>query len=526
MADRTAAGLTFHSAVNLDSSQSVLEPPPSLAYRLVNVCDGASSGALAQPVEDLMPHPVPSTFPMPYRQAALARSSTSDRLKQLFPIVAVFYSFLFLPPEVEFAVYGVNLTSYRIALLAMSVPGLWMTMRSTNRSISPIDLVVAAIAFWIMLSFTMIYGFETGLVRGAGIVIDTVLPFFVARACVKSLDDLRYFLIMCVPGLAFAGGLLAIESLSGRLILRPAFASIFGAIDAFAGGEATGSLLITNEYRLGLLRAYGPFAHPILAGISMVGFLPLYYFSGLRSWPFVIGLAAAATGFFGLSSAAFLALILAFGAIIIHHAKAYIPKVSWWTISGLLCLLVMALHMASQNGIISVISRLTLTPHTAEYRKLIWEYGSESVAKYPWFGIGYGQWDRLAWMGESVDAHFLLLGMRHGLLVPVLLLIAITYGMIRLGLVIPYLSTRDRAFAIGINITMVIFFVVGQTVNYFGSGNVVFMTMVAFLTSAVAFGDQNAHSTKRLRMLQYARVTAARAAGSPVQPVESRPVSD
>jgi O-antigen ligase len=433
-------------------------------------------------------------------------------LIKLIPIVLVFYSFLFFPPEVEITAYGVNFPSYRIALLLTSVSGLWMMLRSTARTISPIDYAVMIIAFWIMLSFTMIYGFEIGLIRGAGITIDTALSYFVARACVRSLDDLRYFLILCLPGLAFAGSVLILESVSGQLILRPAFASIFGSIDAFAGGEAMGSLVIENEYRLGMMRAYGPFPHPILAGISMVGFLPLYYFSGLRSWPFLIGVGAALAGFFGLSSAAFLALILAFGAILIYHVKKYIPKISWWTISGLLGLLVWSLHLASKNGIISVISRLTLTPRTAEYRTLIWEYGSVSVAKYPWFGIGYLQWDRLEWMGESVDAHFLLLAMRHGLIVPALLLIAMIYGMIRLGLIIPHLPPKDRAFAIGINICMVIFLVVGQTVNYFGSTNVLFMAMVGFLASTVAYGNAQMVAAKRNRLLHYSRIVGASAA--------------
>lgn len=442
---------------------------------------------------------------MPYRQAAPVKAPANARLLSLVPIILVFYSFLFLPPEVEVTVFGVNLPSYRIALLAMSVPGLWMTLKSRSRGGSAIDVAVIIIAFWTMLSFTMIYGFESGLVRGAGITIDTALPYFIARACVKSFDDLRYFLILCLPGLVFAGGILAFESISGRLILRPAFASVFGSINVFAGGEATGNLVIQNEYRLGLMRAYGPFAHPILAGVVMVGFLPLYYLSGLRSWPFFLGIAAALAGFFGLSSAAFLALILALGAMIIYHIKPFLPKISWWTISALLGLAVWALHMVSQNGIISVISRLTLTPSTAEYRTLIWEYGSVSVAKNPWFGIGYRQWERLDWMGESVDAHFLLLAMRHGLVVPILLLCAIIYGMLKLGMVVPYLTPRDRAFAIGINICMIIFVVVGQTVNYFGSSNVVFMAMIAFLASAVSFGNNQLQAMKRQRMLQSSR---------------------
>lgn len=460
-----------------------------------------------------MPRPVSSTSPISYLQATPARSSANSWLMRLLPVIFVFYSFLFLPPEAEVMIFGVNLPSYRIALLTMAVPGLWMTMRRNVGWMSGMDMAVTVIAFWIMLSFTMIYGLGSGLVRGAGIVIDTALPYFVARACIKSFDDLRYFLILCLPGLAFAGGVLALESLSGGLILRPLFASVFGSIDAFSGGEATGSLVIKNEFRLGMLRAYGPFPHPILAGVVMVGFLPLYYFSGLRSWPFLIGIGASLAGFFGLSSAAFLALMLVFGAILIYHIKVYVPKVSWWTISGLLALLLWVTHMATKNGIVSVISRLTLTPETAEYRTLIWEYGSASVAKSPWFGIGYAQWDRLGWMGESVDAHFLLLAMRHGLVVPVLLLLAIMSGMIRLGLITPYLSPKDRAFAIGLNISMVVYMVVGQTVNYFGSGNVVFMAMVGVLASAVSCGSEFIEVTKRQRrILQRSRMISQRAA--------------
>lgn len=449
-----------------------------------------------------MSYPATSAPPPPFRQVAPLQSLPGSRILPLLPILLVFYSLLLLPPEVEFSVFGANFPSYRIASLMMAVPALWITLKSKGGSPNFMDVLIAIMAFWILLSFTMNYGFESGIIRGAGIVIDTALPYFITRACIKSLNDLRYFLLLCLPALIFAGGMLALESLSGRLLLRPAFASIFGSIDAFAGGESTGTLSLRNEYRLGLLRAYGPFPHPILAGAVMVGFLPLYYFSGLKSWPYIIGITIALTGFFALSSAAFLAIILGFGAILIYHVKPYIPKISWWTITGLFVLLVWTLHMATKNGIISVISRLTLTPHTADYRTLIWEFGSISVAKYPWFGLGYKQWERLSWMGESVDAHFLVLAMRYGLIVPVLLLVALAYGMIKLGMIAPYLATKDRAFAVGINISLIIFIMVGQTVNYFGSTNLVFMTIVGFLASAVSWANTQMDSRTRQRMVR------------------------
>lgn len=426
------------------------------------------------------------------------------------PLLLVFYSFLILPPEVEFSVFGVNFPSYRIALLLVSVPALWASMRDGIGSFQFMDAAVAIVGFWTMLSFTVIYGFEVGMVRGAGITIDTVLPYFVTRTVIKSLDDLRYFLALCLPGLMFAGAVLAIESMGGRHLLRPAFASVFGPMDSFVGGESSGSVVVSTEVRMGLLRAVGPFPHPILAGIMMIGLLPLYYFSGLRSWPFIGGVLITLTGFFSMSSAAFLSLILAVALIAIYHLKAYIPKISWWAITAMLSMAIWVIHMASKSGIVAVLARLTFNPQTSYYRLAIWEFGSASVAKHPWFGIGYGYWDRPKWMAESVDAHFLLLAMRHGLVVPIMLMAAIIFSLVRLGIIIPYLHPKDRAFCIGLNICVIIFVLVGQTVNYFGSANLELMAVIAFLASIVGWGDAQVQAIKRQRTLQYSRVVAQR----------------
>jgi O-antigen ligase len=441
-----------------------------------------------------------STMPAPLWQARPARANANGRLLRLVPLVLLFYSFLLFSPEVQVVLFEINLPSYRITLLAMSLPALWLVLRDKIGPISPIDAAVGLLSLWLVLSFTMVYGFERGLIRGSGIMIDTSLSYFVARACVKSWDDLRYLLLLCLPGFVFAAGSLVFESLSGQLWVRPAYISIFGSMTAYEGGEAVGALKLEGETRLGLLRAYGPFSHPILAGSFMIGFLPLFYFSGIRSWPFVISIFACLSGFFSLSSAAFLSLLIAGGAITIHHVKPYVPKVSWWTIASMSILFLWSLHMASKNGIISVLARITLTPDTAYYRTLIWEYGVQNVIENPWFGLGYKQWDRLHWMGESVDAHFLLLAIRHGVIVPVLLLFGMIYGIVRLGLLIPYLSPKDRSLAIGLNLSAVIYLIVGQTVNFFGSSNLVLMIFVAFLASMVSWSNAEVKENNRKRI--------------------------
>ena len=422
-------------------------------------------------------------------QRAPETHGTGLALYQLAPLTLVFYSLLLFPPEVSVTLAGFYLPAYRLALLAMTLPAIVMLLRRRGGQWTFVDVTVVFITFWILLSFSVVYGPGTGIVRGAGIIVDTTLPYLVARASIRSFDDLRYLLLLCLPGLAVSASILALESISGRLLLRPAVASIFGSGSLYSSGEASGSLLLRPEFRLGLLRAYGTFSHPILGGIIMAAFLPLYYFSNLRSWPFYIGLMVSLAAFFSLSSAAFLALMIAAAGIGIFHLKPYFPKVSWWLIMSMLAMVVWMLHMVSEGGIISVISRLTLTPHTASYRTLIWEFGLENVVRHPWFGMGYSDWARLWWMGESVDAHFLLLAMRHGVLVPIVLLLAFLYGMIRLGRSTPYLSANDRKFAVGLNIAVFIFLVSAQTVTFFGSSNLVFMALLAFL-AATGAGSQ------------------------------------
>lgn len=421
-------------------------------------------------------------------------------IANVLPLAALFYSFLIFSPEVAINPIGINLPAYRLMLFLLAIPSVIILAKRTGSRPNFIDISVGVASSWILVSFVVTYGTQDGLVRGGGIVVDTALSYLVARASVARLNDVRMLLIVLLPGLMFAGFWLVMESLSGSLLIRPTYASIFGSSSSSVTDDGTATRLVT-ETRLGLLRAYGPFAHPILAGIFMISFLPLYYFSGLRSWPFYAGLAVALTGFFSLSSATFLCLMVAIGAITIDHTKQYFPKLNWWTITSMMSAAVFVAHFASQNGIVSVLARLTLTPHTAQYRILIWEYGLQTIERNPWFGIGYRSWERLWWMHDSVDAHFLLLGMRHGVIVPILLVLAIGYGVIRLGLLAPQLKRGDRNLLIGLNISIILLFVVGQTVAFFGSGTIAFMAFLAILAAVLGCAETQVKQNRMIAQL-------------------------
>lgn len=174
-------------------------------------------------------------------------------------------------------------------------------------------------------------------------------------------------------------------------------------------------------------------------------------------------------------------------------------------------------HIGSQNGIVSVLSRLTLTPHTAQYRILIWDYGWRTIEKNPWFGIGYQSWERLDWMHDSVDAHFLLLGMRHGVLVPILLILAVFYGVIRLGRLAPSLSKADRDLAIGVNITIILLFIVGQAVAFFGSANIAFMAFLAILSSTVSWAQTQIERDRYFRRIALSHQLLSAGSSTPIR---------
>ena len=434
---------------------------------------------------------------MRQRPIPAPRLISRARLNRLLPIVALFYSFLLFPPEMSLTLFGFWLPTYRIALIVGTIVVLMRMVRERNRGLNLPDICISVASFWILISFVVVYGIAQGTTRGAGVLLDVVGSYMIARSSVRSFDDFRYFLLLCLPGLTLAAGIMTIESLSGRLLYRPAFASVFGNVSSYSGGKSSGQIVILPETRMGLLRAYGPFSHPILGGLILGVFMPLYYFSGIRAWPWWAGVFSALAGLFSLSSAAILGTVIAIAGISLDFAKRrMLPQLSWWSIIFLVGMALWAVHLVSKSGIVAVLARFTLVPHTATYRILIWEYGSKSVAEHPWFGIGYQQWVRLGWMGESIDAHFLMLAVRHGLTVPMLILGAAIFAMARLGLLTRNLAPNDRKMVIGVIISMTILLIAGQTVAFFGASHLVFMAMLGFTTSLMSYASQTSRRPK------------------------------
>lgn len=397
----------------------------------------------------------------------------------VLPLAVLVYSFLLLAPEARFTVMGITLPPYRLVLIPLF---LRVMLSYVSGRIRPgaADLLVLIASISTLISFMHHYGAANGAVRGFGTIIDSAGAFYVARSCIRTPNDLRIFLIMIAPGMLFSGALMALESASHRLIVRPFFERYFGSVAFYTAGQEVGSVNLRYDYRIfGLLRAYGVFSHPILGGIILSSSLLLFYYSSIRGIPKFLGLVAAGCGFFALSSATIISLGISFVVIFSNIIVQKIRSLSWWLVTLALFLMGFFVEVASKGGLINVLIRQTLDPQTGYFRKLIWEYGLISVQKNPLFGIGYEEYERPPSMqSSSVDAHFLALGIRDGVVPPIAILAAMIFIQLALGRAIGRISGVDRKLLFGVNGAMVGLFIASMTVTFFSEGLIWFMAML------------------------------------------------
>jgi hypothetical protein len=198
----------------------------------------------------------------------------------------------------------------------------------------------------------------------------------------------------------------------------------------------------------------------------------------------------AATGFLGLSSGAWLAILLQV-ALIAWATIFDRIKWRWWLLMGLFALAYVVIDILSNRTPIRVfMSYATFSAHNAYWRGLIFEWGianvlgsaEKAIPASPIFGIGMRDWIRPHFMNSgSMDNFWLVLAVRYGM--PGFLLMAIGYAIV-IGRVIrrdfsndPVLSQIRRAWVftfLGLTFTLCTVHVWGSVFSFvifmFGSG--------------------------------------------------------
>ncbi len=233
-------------------------------------------------------------------------------------LAAVLFYLLLIPEQANFRLGGLLLSPYRLFLIVGFLYLLGNSIKSKFRFAWP-DLAIFGSCFWIALaSYFTTQSVEAAVTQGGAHFIDIGMAYFFMRFTIRNPHDLRLFLIMIAPGVAFMGAIVFLESVSGRHIIQPIFSMI-------TGNPVRGGL----EVRLGLTRGVGSFPHAILAGICLASFLTLYWMSGIRGWPKLVGTIGAICGFFTMSSAALLGLLVGAALIVYDWATLRIQNLTW-----------------------------------------------------------------------------------------------------------------------------------------------------------------------------------------------------
>lgn len=428
-----------------------------------------------------------SGIPLTERQIALSPAHAAIRPKGvsdtalLLPAVLLLYSTL-LPQEIRISLAGQVIYPYRAVAFVM-LPLLLNRIATGRMPFRPADLWMFAGVTWMVVSFCAFYGLADGIRRGGALAFDVIAPYLIARMSVRSLQDVRRLLIFAAPGLLLAGVAMMVESVSHRQLVRPFAAAIFGPLFYYENGQAVATAKEFNVVRLGLLRAHGPFSHPILAGLFLASFLPIYLNSAIKKWPYVFGMTASLFAIFSVSSAAFLSIIISGILLGYDRLQAYIGGVGWRFFVFTLFTFLLAVEIASQNGVLPILIRYTLDPQTGYYRQLIWEYGMRSIANHPWFGIGFTDYERLPWMITSIDNHWLLLGVRHGYIAAICIFMSPLAGILSLAKTSSYLGKNDGVLAKAIIFSLTGLIISAFTTSFFGGMQTWFFMLVGISLS-------------------------------------------
>lgn len=405
-------------------------------------------------------------------------------LQRLTIPLLLFWSLL-LPAGLSLNLGGIVIPPYRLVamvLMPFAIAEMWQ--RRVKLTI-PDWLIVGGSLYGFVAAFGAL-GVDRGVQFGGSFVIDTLGTYLVGRAYLTDARRLRGFLRRALPGALIIAGILVFESVSRQLLIAPLF-------------PQRGTLENLYEIRMGLLRARATFPHSIAAGMFMMSLLSLYFLSGLPQQTRWLGVLASLGAIFTVSSSAFLSMALTvfllayrgFFTVVLRMRERMIYLV--YAFAALYA----GLEVFTGRGAIrTLIQYATLNPRSGYYRIQIWTYGSASVERNPWFGIGDRAMGRAHWMVmETIDNHWLMLAVRYGLPTAALIGTGVVWALWRCGAKNRRLNRLDFGTTMGAMIALA----VSATVAWSGAlwaNNIAWFMMTAGLV--VALSQQlPAHLTKK-----------------------------
>ncbi|MDQ2089677.1 O-antigen ligase family protein [Marimonas arenosa] len=365
-----------------------------------------------------------------------------------------------------------RLSVYRIVLLALFFPSLYLLVLGKAGRIKIADICVVLICIWSSLSLTVVHGF-TEMIETIGIFwVETLGAYLIGRCFIRTPEafysTVRMFFFLGLLLIPFA----LFEMFTGRNYVLDFFDSL-GATYAD----------VPKEKRLGFERVQGPFAHQIHMGVFFGALIGLtYYVLGYqRRWLGRMGRSGAIAflGFSSLSSGPLVGMMTQIYMLLWDGIMNRVRQ-RWYVFVGLAVAGFVTVDLISNRTPFHVIVEyLSFNKDTAYNRIHIWNFGTESIFANPVFGIGLSEnWERPWWMSPSVDMFWIVGGMRHGVLVWGLYIFLFLIVFVAVAMK-KNLSERVSWYRTGYLISMFGFFMAGWTVHFWDAIYAFFMFLFA-----------------------------------------------
>ncbi|MEZ5773649.1 MAG: O-antigen ligase family protein [Hyphomicrobiaceae bacterium] len=395
------------------------------------------------------------------RRPARPRKGTflSELRHTPLPVAALILGII-CPSELSLFLGGIRLPPHRIALLVFLLPALFRLIRQRDIRIGSFDVAFMLFGAWQLGVFIHHEGVSGGGQFGGALALESLGSYLVARAYVRDYESFRGAIRFLFAMIMLLGSLAFVEAVSGVHFIHDVLYKMTGFFQSS----------VRVEKRLGLIRAYATFDHPIIYGTFCASLMSLLWFTTeTRNTQIVRSSGLALATFLGLSSAPLLSLGVQATLITWDRVTRGVDMRVPLTLIALVGLYIGIEIVSSRPAFEAIIMRVTLDPWTAFYRMQIWHYGLENVWMSPFLGAGLAGWERIWWMSATtVDAFWLLVPMRMG--IPAVVLLLLSAGLLMRAVNRRQKRPRfERDAAIGWTISIISIGLVGLTVHYWNS---------------------------------------------------------
>ncbi len=404
-------------------------------------------------------------------------------------LLSLYVISVFIPAEFRVMLGTVALDPYKIVLIISMGVVFATRLVQHKRLFDKYDYLIFCVIVVVIASMTKNHGLDNSIQYSGVFALESFGVFYLTRTVIDRYDRMvRYYRLYAICLLVIFLPALYEFITETRLIHIIA--------QAITGVPILGEDAYDGSYvRHGMARVYAVFSHPILYGtVGAVAVPLLVYFRDRASAidrPFytILVLCLMGTVVISISSAPYLALIIQYALFLLYLVGKQNKRIVTILLGVVLSMYVFV-QLGSNRGFLSIfLSFATFNSGTAYTRVIIWTYGIMNIEQNPIFGIGLRNWIRPPWLsGGSVDAYWLMMTMRHGVLYIVFIaswLLLIVRDLLRSVKVLPQYKTLALVWLLSIYS----FLVIGITVHLFDKVQSVFFFFCGSIIWIIKLAD-------------------------------------